>query len=71
MSGSAHVVAVMPVGLFARLRGPTIEGTQVGFMAQSPMREVGAFVPLPGFTYAVTDAAGQTTVRKGTSLLAA
>lgn len=71
MSGNARVVAVMPVGLFARLRGPTIEGTQVGFMALSPMREVGAFVPLPGFTYAVTDAAGRMTVRRGASLFAA
>ncbi len=83
VSGSARVVASMRAGLspqaaceevvrhIAKLRGDTIKGTQVGFLALSPTGEVGAFCLLPGFTYAVTDAAGRTVVKTGASLFAA
>ncbi|WP_295561621.1 N(4)-(beta-N-acetylglucosaminyl)-L-asparaginase [uncultured Sphingomonas sp.] len=83
IAGTARVVASMRAGLspqaaceevvrhIARLRGDAIKGVQVGFLALSPQGEVGAFCLLPGFTYAVTDAAGRTVVRKGRSLFAA
>jgi N4-(beta-N-acetylglucosaminyl)-L-asparaginase len=83
VSGTARVVASMRAGLsaqaaceevvrhIAKLRGDAIKGTQVGFLALSPHGEVGAFCLLPGFTYAVTDAAGVTVVKKGASLFAA
>ncbi len=83
VSGSARVVASMRAGLspqaaceevvrhIAKLRGDAIKGTQVGFLALSPTGEVGAFCLLPGFTYAVTDAAGRTVVKTGASLFAA
>ncbi|MDR6786834.1 N4-(beta-N-acetylglucosaminyl)-L-asparaginase [Sphingomonas sp. BE138] len=83
VSGSARVVASMRGGLspqqaceevvrhIARLRGPAIKGVQVGFLALDPRGRVGAFCLLPGFTYAVTDAAGRTTVHKAASLFAA
>ena len=83
VSGSARVVASMRAGLspqaaceevvrhIAKLRGDAIKGTQVGFLALSPKGEVGAFCLLPGFTYAVTEAAGVTVVKKGPSLFAA
>ncbi len=83
VSGTARVVASMRAGLsaqaaceevvrhIAKLRGNAIKGTQVGFLALSPTGDVGAFCLLPGFTYAVTDAAGRTLVRKGASLFAA
>ncbi len=83
VSGSARVVASMRAGLspqaaceevvrhIAKLRGVAIKGTQVGFLALSPTGEVGAFCLLPGFTYAVTDAAGRTLVKTGASLFAA
>lgn len=83
VSGTARVVASMRAGLsaqaaceevvrhIARLRGDAIKGTQVGFLALSPKGEVGAFCLLPGFTYAVTDAAGVTVVKKGASLFVA
>ena len=83
VSGSARVVASMRAGLspqaaceevvrhIATLRGDAIKGTQVGFLALSPKGEVGAFCLLPGFTFAVTDAAGVTVVKKGPSLFKA
>ncbi len=83
VSGTARVVASMRAGLsaqaaceevvrhIAKLRGDAIKGTQVGFLALSPQGEVGAFCLLPGFTYAVTDGAGMTVVKKGPSLFAA
>ncbi len=83
VSGTARVVASMRAGLsaqaaceevvrhIAKLRGDAIKGTQVGFLALSPQGEVGAFCLLPGFTYAVTDGAGVTVVKKGASLFAA
>lgn len=83
IAATARVVASMRAGLspqaaceevvkhIAKLRGDAIKGVQVGFLALSPQGEVGAFCLLPGFTYAVTDAAGRTVVRKGRSLFAA
>jgi N4-(beta-N-acetylglucosaminyl)-L-asparaginase len=83
IAGTARVVASMRAGLspqaaceevvrhIAKLRGDAIKGVQVGFLALSPQGEVGAFCLLPGFTYAVTDAAGRTVVHKGRSLFAA
>lgn len=46
----------------AKLRGDALKGEQVGFLALSAAGEVGAFALLPGFTYAVTDPAGNTHV---------
>ncbi|MBB6503903.1 N4-(beta-N-acetylglucosaminyl)-L-asparaginase [Sphingomonas endophytica] len=83
VSGSARVVASLRAGLsppraceevvrhIARLRGDAIKGVQVGFLALDPRGNVGAFCLLPGFTYAVTDAAGRTVVHKAPSLFAA
>lgn len=82
VSGTARVVASMRGGLspqkaceevvkhIARLRGDAIKGVQVGFLALDPRGDVGAYCLLPGFTYAVTDAAGTTVVRKAASLFA-
>ncbi len=83
VAGSARVVASMRGGAsaqqaceevvrhIARLRGDAIRGVQVGFLALDTKGNVGAFCLLPGFTYAVTDAAGTTTVRKAASLFKA
>jgi N4-(beta-N-acetylglucosaminyl)-L-asparaginase len=83
VSGTARVVASMRAGLspqkaceevvrhIARLRGDAIKGVQVGFLALDPRGDVGAFCLLPGFTYAVTDATGRTSVLTAPSLFAA
>jgi N4-(beta-N-acetylglucosaminyl)-L-asparaginase len=72
--GTARVVASMRAGMspadacrealqhIVKLRGDALRGEQVGFLALSPKGEVGALALLPGFTYAVTDRAGKTTV---------
>ncbi|RZM07967.1 MAG: N(4)-(beta-N-acetylglucosaminyl)-L-asparaginase, partial [Sphingomonas sp.] len=52
-------------------RGDAIRGVQVGFLALDTKGNVGAFCLLPGFTYAVTDARGKTTVLKARSLFQA
>jgi N4-(beta-N-acetylglucosaminyl)-L-asparaginase len=82
VAGSARVVASMRAGAspqqaceevvrhIARLRGDAIRGVQVGFLALDTKGAVGAFCLLPGFTYAVTDARGSTTVLKARSLFA-
>jgi len=74
IAGSARVVASMRAGSspqeacqeairhLVRLRGQATSGEQVGFLALSAAGEVGAFALLPGFTFAVTDAAGHTRV---------
>jgi N4-(beta-N-acetylglucosaminyl)-L-asparaginase len=74
IAGSARVVASMRAGRSAqeaceeavrhliRVRGEATRGEQVGFLALSVAGEAGAFALLPGFTYAVTDAAGETRV---------
>ncbi|MES3092999.1 N(4)-(beta-N-acetylglucosaminyl)-L-asparaginase [Sphingomonas aerolata] len=82
VAGSARVVASMRAGAtpqaaceevvrhIARLRGDAIRGVQVGFLALDTKGAVGAFCLLPGFTYAITDARGSTTVLKARSLFA-
>jgi len=79
-AGSARVVSSMRAGLsamaacreaithIAKLRGNGIRGEQVAFLALAPDGSVGAFALRPGFTYAVTNSAGQTDVRKSRSL---
>ncbi|MEJ8629093.1 isoaspartyl peptidase/L-asparaginase [Sphingomonas sp. I4] len=47
------------------------QGVQVGFLAMDTAGRIGAFCLLPGFTYAVTDSAGQTRVEKAPSLFQA
>ena len=83
VAGSARVVASMRGGSspqqaceevvrhIAKLRGDAIRGVQVGFLALDTKGNVGAFCLLPGFTYAVTDARGKTTVLKARSLFQA
>ncbi|MBW6529574.1 N(4)-(beta-N-acetylglucosaminyl)-L-asparaginase [Sphingomonas citri] len=80
VAGSARVVASMRAGRSAQvaceevvrhiaaLRGDAIKGMQVGFLALDTKGNVGAFCLLPGFTYAVTDARGTTTVHSAPSL---
>ncbi|MBB3346471.1 N(4)-(beta-N-acetylglucosaminyl)-L-asparaginase [Sphingomonas sp. BK069] len=80
VAGSARVVASMRAGRSAQaaceevvrhiaaLRGDAIKGMQVGFLALDTKGAVGAFCLLPGFTYAVTDARGTTTVHPAPSL---
>jgi N4-(beta-N-acetylglucosaminyl)-L-asparaginase len=74
IAGSARVVGSMRAGMppqdacrealehLVRLRGGATRGEQVGFLALSAAGEVGAFALQPGFTYAVTDGAGKTSV---------
>lgn len=83
IAGTARVVAAMRHGMtpmaaceeavrhIAALRGDAIRGVQVGFLALDVRGRVGAFCLLPGFTYAVSDAAGNTRVLKAASLFAA
>ncbi len=80
IAGTARVVAAMRHGLspaaaceeavrhIATLRGPAIRGTQVGFLAMDAKGRTGAFCLMPGFTYAVTDAAGVTQILPAASL---
>lgn len=80
IAGTARVVASMRAGRspqaaceevvrhIAQLRGDAIRGMQVGFLAIDPAGRVGAFCLLPGFTYAVTDAAGRTVIHPAASL---
>jgi N4-(beta-N-acetylglucosaminyl)-L-asparaginase len=74
IAGSARVVASMRQGRspqdaceeavrhLIRVRGTATQGEQVGFLALSAAGVVGAFALLSGFTYAVTDGAGETRV---------
>ncbi len=83
VAGSARVVASMRAGAtpqqaceevvrhIATLRGAAIRGVQVGFLALDTKGNVGAYCLLPGFTYAVTDASGATSVLKARSLFKA
>lgn len=80
IAGSARVVASMRAGLspdaacreavahIARLRGDAIRGEQVGFLAIGRDGTVGACALLPGFTYAVTQADGNTRLLPSPSL---
>jgi N4-(beta-N-acetylglucosaminyl)-L-asparaginase len=83
VAGSARVVASMRAGAspqraceevvrhIATLRGAAIRGVQVGFLALDTHGNVGAYCLLPGFTYAVTNAKGVTSVLKARSLFQA
>jgi N4-(beta-N-acetylglucosaminyl)-L-asparaginase len=74
IAGSSRVVASMRAGMspqlacqeavqhLVRVRGEATRVEQVAFLALSTTGEVGAFALLPGFTYAVTDNAGETRV---------
>ena len=79
IAGTARVVGSMRAGLspdaacreavehIARLRGPAVRDVQVGFLAIDRIGRVGAFALQPGFTFAVTDAAGRTEIRRALS----
>ena len=80
IAGSARVCASMRAGMspaaacreavmhIKRLRGAGLTDEQVGFLAIDRLGRFGAFALQPGFTYAVTDAAGETLVLKSDSL---
>lgn len=80
IAGAARVVASLRAGMapqaacreavlhIAGLRGGAVRGVQVGFLAIDRAGTVGAFALMPGFTYAVTDAQGRTTVLPAPSL---
>ena len=54
----------------ARLRGTRVAGSQVALLALDKQGRAGAFALQPGFTYAVTDAAGQTRIERAGALFA-
>ncbi len=54
----------------ARLRGPKVAGSQVALLALDKQGRAGAFALQPGFTWAVTDAAGQTRIERAGALFA-
>ena len=54
----------------ARLRGTRVAGSQVALLALDKTGRAGAFALQPGFTYAVTDAAGQTRIERAGALFA-
>ena len=55
----------------ARLRGTKVAGSQVALLALDKQGRAGAFALQPGFTFAVTDAAGQTRIERAGSLFEA
>lgn len=55
----------------ARLRGTKVAGSQVALLAVDKQGRAGGFALQPGFTYAVTDAAGQTRIERAGSLFEA
>lgn len=55
----------------ARLRGTRVAASQVALLALDQQGRAGAFALQPGFTYAVTDAAGQTRIERAGSLFEA
>ncbi|WP_260928958.1 N(4)-(beta-N-acetylglucosaminyl)-L-asparaginase [Novosphingobium sp. 9] len=82
IAGTARVVASMRAGMspqdacreavmhIAKLRGDAVRDAQVGFLAIDTKGNVGAYALLPGFTYAVTDRSGKTTIYPSKSLAA-
>ena len=52
----------------ARLRGARVAASQVALLALDKTGRAGAFALQPGFTYAVTDAAGQTRIERAAAL---
>ena len=59
------------IGRLARLRGTKVAGSQVALLALDKQGRAGAFALQPGFTYAVTDAAGQTRIERAGALFEA
>ncbi len=55
----------------ARLRGTRVAGSQVAVLALDKTGRAGAFALQPGFTYAVTDAAGRTRIERAAALFEA
>ena len=80
VAGSHAVVEAMRAGLdptaacrrvierLARLRGAKVANSQVALLALDKAGRAGAFALQPGFTYAVTDAAGQTRIERAGAL---
>jgi N4-(beta-N-acetylglucosaminyl)-L-asparaginase len=52
----------------ARLRGTKVAASQVALLALDKQGRAGAFALQPGFTYAVTDASGQTRIARAAAL---
>ncbi|RZJ46779.1 MAG: N(4)-(beta-N-acetylglucosaminyl)-L-asparaginase [Brevundimonas sp.] len=83
VSGAHAVVEAMRHGLdpaaacrsvierLARLRGSRIANSQVALLALDKQGRAGAFALQPGFTYAVTDAAGRTRIERAGALFSA
>ncbi|WP_420470866.1 N(4)-(beta-N-acetylglucosaminyl)-L-asparaginase [Brevundimonas sp. FT23042] len=80
VAGAHSVVEAMRHGLdptaacrsvierLARLRGTKVAASQVALLALDKQGRAGAFALQPGFTYAVTDATGQTRVERAGAL---
>ncbi len=83
VAGAHSVVEAMRHGLdptaacrsvierLARLRGTKVAASQVALLALDKRGRAGAFALQPGFTFAVTDAAGQTRIERAGSLFEA
>lgn len=83
VAGSHAVVEAMRHGLdptaacrsvierLARLRGARVAASQVALLALDKQGRAGAFALQPGFTYAVTDATGQTRIERAGALFSA
>lgn len=83
VSGAHAVVEAMRHGLdpvaacrsvierLARLRGAKVANSQVALLALDKQGRAGAFALQPGFTYAVTDAAGRTRIERAGALFSA
>lgn len=82
VAGSHSVVEAMRHGLdptaacrsvierLARLRGAKVGASQVALLALDKAGRAGAFALQPGFTFAVTDAAGRTRIERAGALFA-
>lgn len=80
IAGAHAVVEAMRAGLdpaaacrrvierLARLRGERLANSQVALLALDKQGRAGAFALQPGFTYAVTDASGQTRIERARAL---
>ena len=83
VAGAHSVVEAMRHGLdptaacrsvierLARLRGTKVAGSQVALLALDKQGRAGAFALQPGFTWAVTDAAGHTRIERAGALFEA
>lgn len=83
VAGAHSVVEAMRHGLdptaacrsvierLARLRGTRVAASQVALLALDKQGRAGAFALQPGFTYAVTDAGGQTRIARAAALFEA